>query len=97
MAKGGKLLLKPGFLATHVRPDCERRRNERIERNNRICESLGVKGITPPSEQLLQKKCANENGKRGRDELDDGDYIPLNDEDDHANGSESIDSFEQVQ
>lgn len=62
MAEGGKLLLKPGFLATHVRPDCERIRKEKVKRINRICKSLGVKGITPPSEQLLQQKHANENG-----------------------------------
>ncbi|KAI8550677.1 hypothetical protein RHMOL_Rhmol06G0126400 [Rhododendron molle] len=48
MSERGKLLLQPGFLATHVKKDCERKKNEWVKRNNEIRKSHGVKSNATP-------------------------------------------------
>lgn len=48
MSERGKLLLQPGFLATHVKTDYERIKNEWIKRNNEIRKSHGVKSNATP-------------------------------------------------
>ena len=96
MAKGDKVLLSPGFIANCV-PVYERERMENIRRNNEVCRSLGVKRITPSSVGLVQHKrliAKAKRTKRSNDELDDVDYRPQDDEDDHVD-SASSDSFEQ--
>ncbi|KAI8527435.1 hypothetical protein RHMOL_Rhmol12G0075200 [Rhododendron molle] len=42
-----------------------------------------VSGLKEAIIQAVRHKCANENGKRSRVELDDDDYRPSDDEDDH--------------
>ncbi|KAG5549155.1 hypothetical protein RHGRI_014503 [Rhododendron griersonianum] len=98
MSKGGKVLLQPSFLSTHFIPDYERKRNEKIKRNNKICESHGVKSIATPIVGSVQqrKRVTAENGKRTRVELEDDGYRLSRDEDDHGHDSESVDSFEQA-
>ncbi|XP_058214723.1 uncharacterized protein LOC131326130 [Rhododendron vialii] len=98
MSKGGKVSLQPSFLSTHFIPDYERKRNEKIKRNNKICESHGVKTIaTPFVGSVQQRKCVTaENGKRTRVELEDDGYRLSRDEDDPGHDSESVDSFEQA-
>ncbi|KAG5557239.1 hypothetical protein RHGRI_007489 [Rhododendron griersonianum] len=97
MSKGGKVLLQPGFLSTHFIPDYERKRNEKIKRNNKICESHVVKSIATPFVGSVQqrKRVTAENGKRTRVELEDDGYRLSHDEDDPGHDSESVDSFEQ--
>ncbi|KAG5536866.1 hypothetical protein RHGRI_024338 [Rhododendron griersonianum] len=91
MSKGGKVLLQPSFLSTHFIPDYERKRNEKIKRNNKICESHGVKSIATPFVGSVQqhKRVTAENGKRTRVELEDDGYRLSRDEDDHGHDSES--------
>ncbi|KAG5547503.1 hypothetical protein RHGRI_013258 [Rhododendron griersonianum] len=98
MSKGGKVLLQPGFLSTHFIPDYERKRNEKIKRNNKICESHVVKSIATPFVGSVQqrKRVTAENGKRTRVELEDDGYRLSRDEDDPGHDSESVDSFEQA-
>ncbi|KAI8571053.1 hypothetical protein RHMOL_Rhmol01G0086900 [Rhododendron molle] len=48
MSERGKLLLQPGFPATHVKTDCERKKNEWVKRNNEIRKSQGVKSNATP-------------------------------------------------
>ncbi|KAG5544193.1 hypothetical protein RHGRI_016818 [Rhododendron griersonianum] len=86
MSKGGKVLLQPSFLSTHFIPDYERKRNEKIKRNNKICESHGVKSIATPFVGSVQqrKRVTAENGKRTRVELEDDGYRLSRDEDDHG-------------
>ncbi|KAG5524549.1 hypothetical protein RHGRI_031270 [Rhododendron griersonianum] len=48
MSERGKLLLQPGFLATHVKTDYERKKNEWIKRNNEIRKSHEVKNNATP-------------------------------------------------
>ncbi|XP_058181022.1 protodermal factor 1-like isoform X1 [Rhododendron vialii] len=48
MSERGKLLLQPGFLATHVKIDYEGKKNEWIKRNNEIRKSHGVKSNATP-------------------------------------------------
>ncbi|KAG5536867.1 hypothetical protein RHGRI_024338 [Rhododendron griersonianum] len=89
MSKGGKVLLQPSFLSTHFIPDYERKRNEKIKRNNKICESHGVKSIATPFVGSVQqhKRVTAENGKRTRVELEDDGYRLSRDEDDHGHDS----------
>ncbi|XP_058191047.1 uncharacterized protein LOC131308213 isoform X1 [Rhododendron vialii] len=93
MSKGGKVLLQPSFLSTHFIPDYEK-----IKRNNKICESHGVKSIATPFVGSVQqrKRVTAENGKRTRVELEDDGYRLSRDEDDLGHDSESVDSFEQA-
>ncbi|XP_057493800.1 uncharacterized protein LOC130779224 isoform X2 [Actinidia eriantha] len=93
MAKGDKVLLCPGFIATCM-PVYERERMENIRRNNEVCRSLGVKRITPSSIGLVQHKCSTAKAKRSNGELDDVDYRHQDNEDDHDD-IDSSDSFEQ--
>ena len=96
MAKGDKVLLSPGFIANCV-PVYERERMENIRRNNEVCRSLGVKRITPSSVGLVKHKRSTtktKRTKRSNGELDDVDYRPQDDEDDHVDNASS-DSFEQ--
>ena len=96
MAKGDKVLLNPGFIANCV-PVYERERMENIRRNNEVCRSLGVKRITPSLIGLVQHNRSTAKAKRTKHsncELDDVDYRPQDDEDDHVD-SASSDSFEQ--
>ncbi|KAG5557238.1 hypothetical protein RHGRI_007489 [Rhododendron griersonianum] len=89
MSKGGKVLLQPGFLSTHFIPDYERKRNEKIKRNNKICESHVVKSIATPFVGSVQqrKRVTAENGKRTRVELEDDGYRLSHDEDDPGHDS----------
>ncbi|KAF7126863.1 hypothetical protein RHSIM_Rhsim11G0017600 [Rhododendron simsii] len=89
MSKGGKVLLQPSFLSTHFIPGYERKRNEKIKRNNKICESQGVKSIATPFEGSVQqrKRVTTENGKRTRVELDEDGYRLSCDEDDPGHES----------
>ncbi|KAF7128064.1 hypothetical protein RHSIM_Rhsim11G0007300 [Rhododendron simsii] len=98
MSKGGKVVLQPSFLSTHFMPDYERKRNEKIKRNNKICESHGVKSIVTPFVGSVQqrKRVTDENGKRTRVEIEDDGYRLSRDEDDPGHDSESVDSFEQT-
>ncbi|XP_057481598.1 uncharacterized protein LOC130768541 [Actinidia eriantha] len=96
MAKGDKVLLSPGFIENCV-PVYERERMENIRRNNEVCRSLGVKRITPSSIDLVQHKRSTTKAKctkRSNGELDDVDYRPQDDKDDHVD-SDSSDSYEQ--
>ncbi|GFS40056.1 hypothetical protein Acr_00g0066430 [Actinidia rufa] len=93
MAKGDKVLLRPGFIATCM-PVYERERMENIRRNNEVCRSLGVKRITPSSIGLVQHKCSTAKAKHSNGELDDVDYRHQDNEDDHDD-IDSSDSFEQ--
>ncbi|KAG5523800.1 hypothetical protein RHGRI_030705 [Rhododendron griersonianum] len=76
----------------------ERKRNEKIKRNNKVCESHGVKSIATPFVGSVQqrKRVTAENGKRTRVELEDDGYRLSRDEDDPGHDSESVDSFEQA-
>ncbi|KAI8524276.1 hypothetical protein RHMOL_Rhmol13G0137700 [Rhododendron molle] len=76
----------------------KRKRNEKIKRNNEICESHGVKSIATPFVGSVQqrKRVTAENGKRTRVELEDDGYRLSRDEDDPGHDSESVDSFEQA-
>ncbi|KAG5523819.1 hypothetical protein RHGRI_030720 [Rhododendron griersonianum] len=69
MSKGRKLLLQPGFIANQVIPDYERKRNERVKRNNEVLNSLGLKSIATSLWGSAQHKRANDNGKHSKDEL----------------------------
>ncbi|KAF7132507.1 hypothetical protein RHSIM_Rhsim09G0076000 [Rhododendron simsii] len=94
--KQEKVMLQPNFLASHYKTHYERIRDEKIKRNKKVLESLGVKKIATSMMGSARFQCANDNGKRGRaDQVDDPDYVLSNDEDGHGYNSESDDSFDQ--
>lgn len=99
MVKGGKQMLRPGFLATQrkipptqKKTDYERLRDRKIEENNNKLNALGVKVSASSLMDSVQYKHTYKRRKQTRVDGDDDDYIPSDDED-HSD-DESYDSFE---
>ncbi|KAF7142785.1 hypothetical protein RHSIM_Rhsim05G0119300 [Rhododendron simsii] len=65
-------------IANQVIYNYERKRNEKVKRNNEVLNSLGLKSIATSLWGSAQHKRANDNGKHSKDELDD-DYRPPDD------------------